>query len=32
VMTAEGIAERGSHQELLDLGGVYAKLYNRRQH
>lgn len=30
VMTSEGIAERGNHQQLLDLGGIYAGLYNRR--
>lgn len=30
VMTAEGIAERGNHQELLDKNGIYADLYNRR--
>jgi ATP-binding cassette, subfamily B, bacterial len=27
VLTAEGIVERGTHGELLDKGGVYAKLY-----
>ena len=30
VMTREGIAERGTHDELLALGGIYAGLYNRR--
>lgn len=27
VVTEEGIAEQGSHTELLEAGGVYAKLY-----
>jgi len=27
VVTEEGIAEQGSHAELLEAGGVYAKLY-----
>lgn len=27
VLTAEGIAERGSHEELLAAGGLYAELY-----
>ncbi|MCM3633714.1 MULTISPECIES: ABC transporter ATP-binding protein [Paenibacillus] len=27
VVTEEGIAEQGSHAELLDAGGAYAKLY-----
>ncbi len=30
VMTADGIAERGSHTALLEKGGIYADLYNRR--
>ncbi len=30
VMTSEGIAERGSHQELLKQNGIYAGLYNRK--
>lgn len=28
VLTYDGIAERGSHKELLDKKGVYYKLYN----
>lgn len=28
VLTEDGIAESGSHQELLDKGGVYEKLYH----
>ena len=28
VVTDEGIAERGSHAELLDMGGIYADLWN----
>lgn len=28
VLTEDGIAETGTHQELLDKGGVYAGLYN----
>ncbi len=30
VMTADGIAERGDHKALLEKGGIYADLYNRR--
>ena len=30
VMTSEGIAERGTHDELLNANGIYAGLYNRR--
>ncbi len=30
VMTSQGIAERGSHQELLKQNGIYAGLYNRK--
>lgn len=29
VLTDEGIAERGTHQTLIDSGGIYAKLYLR---
>ncbi|SHI69910.1 ABC transporter ATP-binding protein [Lutispora thermophila] len=28
VLTDEGIAEKGNHQELLNNNGVYARLYN----
>jgi len=28
VLTDEGISERGTHQELIDLGGYYAKLHS----
>lgn len=28
VITDEGIRERGSHEQLLDAGGVYARYYN----
>lgn len=28
VLTEEGIAESGTHEELLALGGIYEKLYN----
>ena len=28
VLTAEGIAESGSHQELLSKGGLYSELYS----
>ncbi len=28
VITEEGIAERGTHEELLDMNGVYAAYYN----
>ena len=28
VLTPSGIAERGSHRELMALGGIYANLYN----
>lgn len=27
VLTEEGVAEEGSHKELLETGGVYAQLY-----
>lgn len=30
VMTNDGIAERGSHEELLASNGIYAGLYNRK--
>ncbi len=30
VMTADGIAERGTHEQLLSSNGIYAGLYNRR--
>ena len=28
VITENGIAERGTHEELLDMNGVYAGYYN----
>ena len=28
VIAGDGIQERGSHQELLETGGIYAKYYN----
>lgn len=28
VLTDDGIQERGSHEELMDLGGIYTQLYN----
>ena len=28
VLTDDGIAEAGTHQELLDKGGIYEKLYH----
>ena len=28
VITEDGIAERGTHEELLDMNGVYAAYYN----
>ncbi len=30
VMTSDGIAERGNHDDLLNANGIYAGLYNRR--
>lgn len=30
VVTNEGVVERGTHSELLELGGEYAKLYNNQ--
>ncbi len=27
VLTENGIVEKGTHQELLELGGIYAHLY-----
>ncbi|MDF2868516.1 MAG: transporter related [Anaerocolumna sp.] len=31
VLTEDGIAERGSHNELLNNNGIYAGLYNLTQ-
>ena len=31
VLTEEGIAERGTHEELLKKGGIYEKLYHMHQ-
>lgn len=28
VLTADGISERGSHEELIEKSGIYARLYN----
>ena len=28
VLTDRGIEEQGTHQQLLDLGGIYSRLYN----
>ena len=32
VLTEEGIAEEGTHEELLAKGGVYEKLYQMQFH
>ena len=31
VLTEEGIAESGTHEELLKKGGIYEKLYHMHQ-
>lgn len=31
VLTDEGIAERGTHSQLLERGGIYANLYQVSQ-
>lgn len=31
VMTSDGISERGTHNELVAAGGIYAGLYNRKR-
>jgi ATP-binding cassette subfamily B protein len=28
VLTDRGIEEQGSHEELIELNGIYAQLYN----
>ena len=32
VLTEEGIAEEGTHEELSEKGGVYEKLYQMQFH
>ena len=32
VLTDEGIAEEGTHEELLAKGGIYDKLYRMQFH
>ena len=32
VVAESGIAERGTHEELLEKGGVYEKLYQMQFH
>ncbi len=31
VISGDGIAERGTHEQLLARGGIYADLYNKRR-
>ena len=31
VLTDEGIAESGTHEELLNEGGIYEKLYHKHK-
>ena len=30
VLTADGVEERGTHEQLLERGGIYATLYNHQ--
>lgn len=32
VLTEDGIAEEGTHEELLEQQGIYEKLYNMQFH
>ena len=32
VLTEDGIAEEGTHEQLLSQGGIYEKLYNMQFH
>ncbi|MBQ2734628.1 MAG: ABC transporter ATP-binding protein, partial [Clostridia bacterium] len=30
VLTADGVEERGTHEQLIEHGGIYATLYNHQ--